>query len=59
MPEIVLDLPQIHAYCFKHVIKPLIRRQVLKMRFVEWTSKEKPAEVDPEEYVFDQTNSYY
>lgn len=59
MPEIVLDLPQIHAYCFKHVIKPLVRRQCLKMRFVEWTSKEKPAEVDPDDYVFDSTDSYY
>jgi len=61
MPEIVLDLPQIHAYCFKFVIRPLQKKGLLKMRFIKWSvdPKEKPAEVDPDDYVFDQTNSYY
>jgi hypothetical protein len=61
MPEIVLDLPQIHAYCFKFVIRPLQKKGLLKMRFIKWSvdPKDKPAEVDPDDYVFDQTNSYY
>lgn len=31
------------------------------MRFIKWSvdSKDKPTEVDPDDYVFDQTNSYY
>jgi hypothetical protein len=55
MPEIVLDLPQIHSYAFKYVIKPLLKKQMLKMRFVQWSvdPKDKPAEVDPDDYVFD------
>lgn len=55
MPEIVLDLPQIHSYLFKYVIKPLLKRSMLKMRFVQWSidPKDAPTEVDPDDYVFD------
>jgi len=55
MPEIVLDLPQIHSYVFKYVIKPLLKRSMLKMRFVQWSidPKDAPTEVDPDDYVFD------
>lgn len=61
MPEIVLDLPQIHAYAWKYVIKPLYRKGYLKLRFIQWSidPKDKPAVENEDDYVFDQTNSYY
>jgi hypothetical protein len=61
MPEIVLDLPQIHSYVWKYVIKPLYTKGALKLRFIQWTAdpKDKPAVENEDDYVFDQTNSYY
>lgn len=62
MPEIVLDLPQIHSYLFKFVIKPLSAKgNLLKVKFIQWSAdpKDKPAAGEDEDYVFDQTNCYY
>lgn len=61
MPEIVLDIPQIHSYLWKYVIKPLNIKGASKLRFIQWTadSKDKPVVEDEDDFAFDQTNSYY
>jgi len=58
MPELGLDLPQIHAYLMKHVIKPLLNKSALRLSYIQWSSDAKPAG-DDDDYVFDQTDSYY
>jgi len=43
------------------VIKPLNTKGALKLRFIQWSAdpKDKPAVENEDDYVFDQTNSYY
>jgi long-subunit acyl-CoA synthetase (AMP-forming) len=59
MPEIVLDVPQVHQYLFKNVIDPLNRKGLLKLKFIKWTAepKEKPAADDDDDIVFDASDS--
>lgn len=61
MPEIVLDVPQIHQYLSKHVIDPLNRKGQLKMRFIKWVAdaKDKPVVEDEEDMMFDESNAMY
>jgi len=61
MPEIVLDVPQIHQYLWKHVINPLNRKGQLKMRFIKWVAdpKDKPVAEDEDDMMFDESNAMY
>ena len=43
------------------MIKPLNTKGSLKLRFIQWSAdpKDKPPVENEDDYVFDQTNSYY
>ena len=55
MPELALDLPELHKYLFNHVIKPLVDQNMMSLKFVRF-DKELPKPEDPDEYVFDSTD---
>ena len=60
MPEMALDVPQIHEYLFKFVIRPLITKKQMDLKYIEWVSK-KPVkkEDDDDDFSFDTSNNLF
>ena len=56
MPELVLDLPQIHKYAWKFVIHPLIQKKQMDLKFIKWDADEKAKTVDEDDIVFDNSD---
>jgi len=62
MPEMALDIPQIHDYLLKHVMKPLLVKRQFDLKFIEWVKKEQPKEKKAEEsddIDFDSSNNLF
>lgn len=61
MPELVLDVPQIHKLAFTHVIKPLIDKGWIQPKFIHWTEskKDKPKEEEEDDIVFDSSDCFF
>jgi|TARA_B110001450_G_scaffold230033_1_gene231019 hypothetical protein len=59
MPELVLDCPMIHEYLWKNVIDPLMRRGLLKPKFIRWNvdPKDKPPVEDDDDISFDSSDA--
>lgn len=59
-PELVLDVPQIHKYTWNYVIKPLVEKNNLQLKFITWIPDEKEKKEDDEDdIVFDSSDSYF
>lgn len=58
MPELSLDLPEIHKYLFNYVIRPLVNKQMMTLRFLKF-DRELPKPEDPDDYVFDNTDFHF
>jgi hypothetical protein len=60
MPEMALDVPQIHEYLFKYVIMPLITKKQKDLKYIEWVSKKvAKKEDDEDEFSFDNSNNLF
>ena len=60
MPEMALDVPQIHEYPFKFVIRPLITKKQMDLKYIEWVSKKvAKKEDDEDEFSFDNSNNLF
>ena len=54
MPEMALDVPQIHEYLFKYVIRPLITKKQMDLKYIEWVSKKVAKKEDDEDALADE-----
>ena len=61
MPELALDVPQIHEYLFKYVIVPLLTRKQMDLKFVQFDLPKPKTEEedDDDEFGFDSSNSMF
>ena len=60
-----LDVPQIHQNCmheylFKFVIRPLISKKQMDLKYIEWVSKKvAKKEDDDDDFSFDNSNNLF
>jgi len=57
MPELSLDLPEIHKYLFNFIIKPLVLKGMMTIKFLRF-DRELP-KLEEDDYVFDNTDFHF
>lgn len=58
MPEQSLDQPQVHAYLWEYVMRPLVSKGLIQLKQIKWNKKiaAADADADDEEVLFDSSN---
>ena len=61
MPELCLDVPLIHSYAWKYVIKPLVLKKSMDLKYlkIDIEDKDKPKVEDDDDILFESSDPLF